>query len=76
MLFNCPWARQFTPYFVKYLHPVGFSFFALFFSYPLLLQLWDLQDVVLFLWAGWGGADRDVDGEGERLICLLSFLFV
>ena len=36
--------------------------------------MWALSDVIRFLRIG-GVGDRDVDGEGERQLCLLHFYF-
>ena len=74
MLFGGPWARPFPPYFVQYLHPVGFLFFYLFLHRPLLVWMWALRDVVLFLREG-GYGDCDVDKEEERRLCCLSSSF-
>ena len=38
------------------------------------MRLWALRDVVRFLRTG-GDNDQDVEGEGERRLCLLSFSF-
>ena len=38
------------------------------------VQLWVLRDVFCFRRIG-GDGDRDVDGEGERRLCSLSFYF-
>ena len=38
------------------------------------MRVWDLQDVFHFFRIG-GDGDRDVDREGERILCRLSFSF-
>ena len=75
MLFGGPWERPFPPYFVQYLHPVGFFFFSLFLSRPLLVRMCALRDVVFFVLVGvvviatWTGR-----GSGDCVAFL--FLFV
>ena len=74
MLFGGPCARPLPPYFVQYLHPIGFFFFSLLSSRPLFVQLWALRDVVLFRRVG-GGGDQDLDREGDQRLCRLSSSF-
>ena len=74
MLFGGPWARPLPPYLVQYLQPVGFFFWSLVSSRPLLLRLQALRDGFIFLIGG-GGGDWDVDGEGGRKLCRLSLYF-
>ena len=71
-MFGGPWARQFLPYFVQYLHPVGFFLFSLFSSRPLLVQLCALWDVVLFFSGVWGVVIATLTGGGD----CVAFLFI
>ena len=74
MLFGGPWARPSPPYFVQYLHPIGFFFFSLFSSHPLLMWLCALRDVLLFLLGG--GVIGTWTGRGNGECITFLFLFV
>ena len=78
MLFGRPCARPFPPYFVQYLHPVGFFFFSLILYRPLLVRLLSLQDVVLFCLREDGGvviATWTGRGSGDCIAFLLHLVY-
>ena len=75
MLLGGPYDIPFLTYFVQYLHPLGFFLFSLLLSHPMFVRLCALHGVALFLQTG-GDGNRDVEEDGERQMCLHSFLFV
>ena len=74
MLFGGPCTRPFPLYFMQYLHPVGLFFFSLLSFHPLFVRIWALRGVVRFIQTG-GDSDRELEGEGERQLCLCYFPF-
>ena len=69
------WAFPLPPYFLQYLHPVGFfsfSFFSFFLGFVLFLDV--LRRLLLLLDGGDGEQEVDGDGDGERRLGSLLFV--